>query len=482
MDVRPQDSIVSTPFGGGTAPSISTPRAGFCRVTVIGTDRRADVVLPSGEPLGVLWPELLNLIADPVDETPKARRLLTADGVALDAALSLRESGVLDGAVLRIVHVGELPNSPVIRDVTDAVAEDLDARRWRWTPRAGQVVTTILVLALALLGARIVASGWPGRPAVVAQACAAGALVLAGSLLTLLARSRSGAGIAAMLLGAVLGVTACITAADVWAWGNLALLTASALVTGLTLALLGAVTALGRAGLIGALTVVGTTLVWITTAALLSEGVPGPGVDGRVPELGAVPAVLAVAVLGLLPRTAMVSAGLTKLDDQLATGSDVTRQDVGRALAGAHRSMVIGTLTLAAATAGAGWLLATPGPDGSNTWAVLLAVVLVVALLTRARAFPLAAEVTALLAAAAVICARLVLVWLGEADGPPAGPLTLVVTVAALLLLTLAVRPPEHVRARLRQIADRLEAASVIALLPLAIGVYGVYGRLLDAF
>jgi hypothetical protein len=44
------------------------------------------------------------------------------------------------------------------------------------------------------------------------------------------------------------------------------------------------------------------------------------------------------------------------------------------------------------------------------------------------------------------------------------------------------VDPVEHVRARLRRLADRLETVAVVAAVPLAIGVFGIYGRLLDTF
>ncbi|MFF3146972.1 hypothetical protein ACFVRU_35955 [Streptomyces sp. NPDC057927] len=38
------------------------------------------------------------------------------------------------------------------------------------------------------------------------------------------------------------------------------------------------------------------------------------------------------------------------------------------------------------------------------------------------------------------------------------------------------------VRIRLRRFGDVLESVGVIALLPLVIGAFGVYGRLLDTF
>jgi hypothetical protein len=56
------------------------------------------------------------------------------------------------------------------------------------------------------------------------------------------------------------------------------------------------------------------------------------------------------------------------------------------------------------------------------------------------------------------------------------------VTLAVLPLTVLAVQPAEHVRVRLRRFGDVLESVGVMALFPLVIGVFGVYGRLLDTF
>ncbi|MFF3148309.1 hypothetical protein ACFVRU_43025 [Streptomyces sp. NPDC057927] len=49
-------------------------------------------------------------------------------------------------------------------------------------------------------------------------------------------------------------------------------------------------------------------------------------------------------------------------------------------------------------------------------------------------------------------------------------------------MAVLAVQPAEHVRVRLRRAGDVLESVGVIALFPLLLGVFGVYGRLLDTF
>jgi ESX secretion system protein EccD len=88
--------------------------------------------------------------------------------------------------------------------------------------------------------------------------------------------------------------------------------------------------------------------------------------------------------------------------------------------------------------------------------------------------------VAALLAAAGAVLAALLALWLDRAG--IAGPLAAVLGLVAVALVVLGVEFPEHVRARFRRHGDRLEAVAVLAAVPLAIGVFGTYGRLLETF
>ncbi|MFL6184561.1 MAG: type VII secretion integral membrane protein EccD, partial [Actinomycetes bacterium] len=63
-----------------------------------------------------------------------------------------------------------------------------------------------------------------------------------------------------------------------------------------------------------------------------------------------------------------------------------------------------------------------------------------------------------------------------------AAPLAAVLALLVMTLVALVVEPVDHVRARSRRLADRLETVAVVAAVPLAIGVFGIYGRLLDTF
>ncbi|MFC7731270.1 hypothetical protein [Actinomadura keratinilytica] len=60
--------------------------------------------------------------------------------------------------------------------------------------------------------------------------------------------------------------------------------------------------------------------------------------------------------------------------------------------------------------------------------------------------------------------------------------LGMLAAVLAVPLVVLTVEQPEHVRARLRRITGRAEAVAAVAIIPVAIGTFGVYQRLLDTF
>ncbi|NEA38296.1 EsaB/YukD family protein, partial [Streptomyces sp. SID11385] len=106
------------------------------RVTLVGERRRADLVLPAGEPVGVLLPEILRVLDDRVGERPEVRQLITVEGEALAQDVTLEGAGIADGAVLRLVRAEDAPSAPVVHDVSDEAAADLEVRAWRWGPGA----------------------------------------------------------------------------------------------------------------------------------------------------------------------------------------------------------------------------------------------------------------------------------------------------------------------------------------------------------
>ncbi|WP_059013497.1 type VII secretion integral membrane protein EccD [Streptomyces specialis] len=431
------------------------------RVTLVGHRRRVDLVLPSDEPIGELLPDVLRLLGERAAGVPASRWLITPGGEVLGQDETLSSAGVADGAVLRLVRQEETPAAPVVHDVTDVAADDLDARGWRWDHRtrmwtAGAATLTLGLVAAAQARERLGADDAGGWLLGVAGAVAVlGALVAA-----VLGGRRLGAVL--ILLGGALGVFGAWTATEDERPA------AVGLAVVVTLTLLGLCTAAGRGALVGAAALALAVGGWEACAALVSETY----------ESGVLLGVASVLALGFLPRVALSAAGLAALDDRRSGGASVSRYRVDSALAATHRGLALATVVTAGSAAVAGWLAV----QEADAWRVAVTALLAVVLLSRARAFPLAVEVVALLAAGTVLVVRLLLLWADRPGGSAAGPLIALSVLAVLPLALFVVRPPDHVRVRLRRLANLAESVGVVALIPVAVGAFGVYGRLLDTF
>jgi type VII secretion integral membrane protein EccD len=444
---------------------MAVPTSRYSRVTLVGARRRIDLVLPSTEPVGSLLPDLLAMLGDEAQSPPRARQLVGADGDVLAPDLTLAEAEVQDGAVLRVVAQHEVPPAPVVHDVIEEVSGDTDLRTWRWGPVARRWTVTAAVVAGCLLVAWMLAraAAWPGVRVADALTVAALALLACG---VVAGRASEPAGTALAIGGCAVALVASWTATGAAGWPPHARLVGAAAVLAAVTILLGLTSPLGRVGVVGGGLALVLAAAWGT----------GEAAGLAHPRQAAVMAVVSIVLLGLLPRVALTASGLTALDDRRTGGGEVARRDAVAAIAAAHHSLSVATVATAASAALAGVLLLS----APTRWTVLLAVVAAVVLASRARVFPLVAEVASLLAAAATVVGGLLAVWLDRAG--IAGPLAAVLALMAVALVVLAVEPPEHVRARLRRLGDRLETVAVLAAVPLAIGVLGTYGQLLDTF
>jgi type VII secretion integral membrane protein EccD len=445
-----------------------TSRAQLSRVTLVGERRRADIVLPSDTPIGQLLPDILQLLDDRAASRPMTRQLITSDGSALPHDSTLSSAEVADGAVLRLVRAHSAPPAPVVHDVTDLVADDLDLQAWRWRPAARRASAGVATVTFAVVAALLARQEF--ELGALAGALVAVTLVLlaAGALVARIGQGNLGLATALLLASGGLGILTAWTAADAYDWPGTARLAAVAAALVVVLLLLGYFSPLGRGGLIGAAATAAITVVWEAAAAVQSD----------LPRLGAVMAVFSVVLLGLLPRLALMASGLTALDDRRSGGISVSRHQVGNALAATHRGLALATTVTAVSAAAGGWLLTQA--DRPTVWTMALPSLVALVLLSRARAFPLVAEVVALFAASAVLVVRLVMVWMHHSGG--AGPLAVLCAAALLPLLVLAVQPPEHVQVRLRRMGDLVESIGVVGLFPLAVGAFGLYGQLLNKF
>ncbi|MFI2237308.1 EsaB/YukD family protein [Streptomyces chrestomyceticus] len=465
------------------------------RLVLAGERRRVDLVLPAHEPIGALLPEILRAAGDRAAPEPPTCRLVTAGGAVLARSETLASANVADGAVVRLVREHGAPDIPAGRGVAGETAggragqddrgghgrggrdgsdgghESRDdrggyVRQWdersrTWAAVVAAVLLTVVVGAFA--GDRYGlgrAAPWLGLAAVAA----AGAGVAAGLLLP-----RKAPAAALLLVGGTLGVFASWGATP----GGAPRLAAVGLTVAAVLALLGLCTGLGRGGLVGAAAVAAAAGAWAIGLAVADPARTGVALG-----------VVSVLVLGYLPRLALTSAGLTRLDDRYSGGAPVSRHRAAAALGATHRGLTLAAVT-AAGSAGAAGVLAVSGAGGASGtadgWSAAAALLLSAVLFSRARAYPLVLEVVALLVAGAAVCVRLVLLW-GSDGGNPAAALTVLCLLLVLPLAALAVRPPEHVRLRVRHLMNGVESVSVVALIPVALGALGVYGGLADMF
>ncbi|MFI9529102.1 type VII secretion integral membrane protein EccD [Micromonospora rosaria] len=439
--------------------------AEYSRVTVVGDHRRADVVLPSDELVGVLLPDVLELLGEPPAVAPHPRLLVTSTGHALPATATLATAGVPDGAVLRLVAAADSPPAPVVHDVAEQIIDASERLTWRWSPVSRRWTVTLAVVTLSVLAGALAYEIRPGRPGVVLLTAAATIASLLGAAL---ARVREPAGTALILVGGALALDAGWAGASIAGFTTMQRLLLLAAEAGTLVALLGVATPLGAGGRIGgALGLALVGLWWVGEVA----GLPAE-------RLAALMAVVAVVLLGFLPRLALLMAGLPRLDDARAAGREVTRPDVDSAIAAAHRGLALAVAALAMSLATSGWLLAGHG----GRWTLGLACLLTAIALSRARMYPLAGEMLALFAAAAVTLAALLLAWLRFSGGASGAALVTVAAAATACMLFLAGEPTDHVRVRIRRGVDRIEAAAVLATVPVAVGVFGTYDRLVHIF
>ncbi|MCK7623667.1 secretion protein snm4 [Streptomyces sp. RS10V-4] len=348
-------------------------------------------------------------------------------------------------------HGGGRPAAPA-----DPAGTDLPAPAGgRWDDRARTRTALVAAVLLAAVTGSC-ALAWYGSGAARWLAAAA-ALAAAGGAVLTAAPGRRAPGTALLLAGTALGLLAAWYAAP----AGPARLAATGLTAAAALALLGLRNGPVRGGPAGAAAAAVAVGAW---ELLLPAGPVRAGV-----ALG----FLSVLALGALPRLALRTAGLTRLDDRQPGGSPVGRQRVATALAAAHRGLAPATL-VPAASAGAAGVLAAGGP---GPWPVLTAVLLAVVLLSRARAYPLAVEVAALLAAGTAVCVRLV-VRCAVDGGAPALALAALCVLTALPVAALAVRLPQPRRERLGRRLDLAESVCMVALIPAGLGAFGLYGLL----
>ncbi|GAB2920906.1 type VII secretion integral membrane protein EccD [Streptomyces mayteni] len=466
--------------------STTTAATGFCRVTVAAPDSRTDMALPEDLPLADLYPEILRLTGQTPDPgAPVGYHLVRRDGTVLDGARTLGAQRVLDGDVLTLRPFADSLPPPVHDDVTDAIAEAVTHDRRLWNERLLRTAGLTAAGALAALTALVLWYADPvrhethGLPAVLAGVLA----VLFAGFAAVRARvyddlpAALTAGLAALPHALVAG-TGALPLDEGHGVGRLELLLGCLAVLVVAAALVATVPA--GAGWFAAAACAAAFGAAATFGAILTEATPTAAAALCVP--------FALGALAFLPA---LSASLVRLpigyvaprpgyEGQGQEPAQPGAVDVERIAAQARRGHQIllgltgGCATVATVAAGVLGFSA----DG---WGQLLALAAGVALLTRARLFRYAVQVTVLLVAGLGSLGLLVAGFALDAEG--AGDLrvlwlTAALTAGAGLLAAVALIVP---RAGLTpfwgRALDLTEGAVLLSLIPLCLAVLDVYAR-----
>jgi type VII secretion integral membrane protein EccD len=447
--------------------------ADTCRVTIVGPRRRVDLALPARIPFAELFPAMASyagLDEDAARQAPSGWVLQRLGEAPFPLEATPLQTGLRDGELIYLrPREAQLPQL-AFDDVADVIASGIGDRPDRWGPRETRRVTLGAgALALAAGAVALLFSGPPwAKPAAAAGAVAV--LLLVGAALLSRAAGDSGA-------GAVLGYVALPYAFLAGMLGSadkssLSHLGALDLLSGFAAALLAAVVAaVAVADGVGVFVGAAAAALLGAGGAWLDYGFGGVGLAGAA----ALMAALALALTPVIPAVAFHFGRVTL--PPVPADADELRQDTltveGREVlartAAADRVVTGAVSGIGLVCAGAEIALAF----GHGWLPRLMCGVLGCALLLRSRVFRGRAQRLWLQVPG---YSGLVLLAVAATHGKP-----LVITLAPLVAGAAIVigagvwvsrHRPSPFWGRAAEVIDLL---LICALVPLALGVAGVY-------
>jgi type VII secretion integral membrane protein EccD len=455
----------------------------LARVTVAAPKRRMDVALPDNLLVAELLPHLLRHAGDDLGDVGERHGgwvLRRATGAVLEPSRNLAVQGVRDGELLHLAPRRDDWPELAYDDVVEVIAGGARRAGRSWgnaATRRCALVVTAGVLGLGLVVLLTAGPPWP-LPAATALGLAGLLAVLGIVLSRAFADATVGALVsAAGLPYAFVGGALLAAPADtpLNRLGAASLLLGSALLLVFSVIGYTGVAAVQRLFMAG----LASSLTGLLAALLCLAGVSSVGAA----------AVALTTVIGLLPGYPLMASSLGRLpvpelpdrpEDILEDRPVPRRSDVFAAVARATE--LLSGMLLAAAVTGALSIAFLVTVDGT-TAGTLLSLAAAAALLLRARLFALPQQRVPLLASGSIGLALLLFGYVRDAD--QGGRLLLLLLFAAVAGLVLAAglrysrRSPSPYVGRA---ADILDVLAIMALIPLACAVLGVFGAIQGLF
>lgn len=455
----------------------TSPMSSLTRLTVVTSSTRMDLAVPLELSVAELMASLIDTLGPEVaDQGAEAGGfvLQRSGETALDPSMTLRAAQVLDGEMLHLrMQVGQMPEV-AYDDVLEAVSDGVLTKSKRWTDDdTARASSWFAALCITFVLVACLLSG----PSWVAPAALTGglALLLVGVAVVIdraFERPTTSLVAAGFAITAAFASGAMAVGGDerVWGFGAVQLLPAAAA------AVLVAVVCrvLLSRGVPGFTATIGTGLLAVVGA--LAAGVA----DLDVAATAAFTAGVALLASPIIPVAAfkmsrldlpIVPTGSADLRAETASveGTRVLRQAV---LADQYMTGVV--VALAASLGGAAFLLA-----GGDWVQVVLAGVLGGIAALRARLFTGRSQRLSMLVAAAVATLA-VLGGVATSLDSWSTLVALIIGVAALglaMFWLVVVLPGRRYAPPTSRAADIIEALLVLSVLPLILGIMGVYGR-----
>lgn len=433
----------------------------YVRVTITTERRNVEMLLPAYRQVAELMPEILQICGtSSTHHTPQALTLTPVGSATLRAHQSLNDAGVGNGAVLALDRRDEAVPRPVIYDLAEETESMEVPATSVLSVNLDRLVTTAVFVLFGLIGLVIATEVFDiPQPAWWSLGIAGAALVL---LAVIPVRLFSWDAEFIVFSAAALGLA--------YYWGLPDFLWSEWVVPVWLLAVLIcwlAARRLWKSLLATGLAAAALVVLWWGSWQLFASH----------QQVVAVAGIGTVVLLGLAPRLALATSGMNRLDDDVAQGDRPSVPQAEAAFIRAHAGLAAAVILCAVSVT-----LAVHGllDGGFTRWTLPLAILLVVLTALRARSMPLAIERAALLASAA---ASSLFILLALTDHLPSWLLLTIPVVLALLpVLLRVITVSAHHRAQLRIYARRLEGLATLALLPLLIGLFGIYSQLTNTF